>query len=48
MEFFCDWFLVHRRPEELRDLARDLRPAPLAIEVEAEPLGVNLFLLVAR
>src|SRR5262249_20653297 len=48
MEFFCDWFLVHRRPEELKALARGLRPAPVAVDVEAEPLGVNLFLVVAR
>jgi extracellular factor (EF) 3-hydroxypalmitic acid methyl ester biosynthesis protein len=48
MEFFCDWFLVHRTAEEMRALARGLRPAPLAIDVEAEPLGVNLFLVVSR
>jgi extracellular factor (EF) 3-hydroxypalmitic acid methyl ester biosynthesis protein len=48
MEFFCDWFLVHRDAEELQALARRLKPAPFALEVEAEPLGVNLFLMVCR
>jgi extracellular factor (EF) 3-hydroxypalmitic acid methyl ester biosynthesis protein len=48
MEFFCDWFLMHRDAEELRTLAGGLKPAPGAVEVEAEPLGVNLFLTVSR
>jgi extracellular factor (EF) 3-hydroxypalmitic acid methyl ester biosynthesis protein len=48
MEFFYEWFLVHRDPGQLRALAGGLKPAPLAVEVEAEPLGVNLFLVVSR
>jgi SAM-dependent methyltransferase len=48
MEFFCDWFLVHREEYELRALAATLRPGPLDINVEAEPLGVNLFLVLTR
>jgi SAM-dependent methyltransferase len=48
MEFFCDWFLVYRDAEELRAMAAGLDPAPRAIDVETEPLGVNHFLVVER
>jgi hypothetical protein len=46
MEYCLDWFLIHRSPEELRDFAAGLSPRPSRIEVDAEPLGVNLFLRV--
>jgi extracellular factor (EF) 3-hydroxypalmitic acid methyl ester biosynthesis protein len=48
MEYFTEWFLNHRSPEELVERARTLNPAPRAIETTAEPLGVNLFLIVRR
>ena len=48
MEYFVDWVVIHRSPEELRALASSLRPAPAAIRVEAEPSGVNLFLHVTK
>lgn len=48
MEYFVDWFLLHRTADELRALASTLTPTPAAIEVETEPIGVNLFLLVRR
>lgn len=48
MEYFTEWFLNHRSPEELVERARGLQPAPAAIETTAEPLGVNLFLIVRR
>lgn len=48
MEYFTEWFLNHRSPEELVERARTLKPAPSAIETTAEPLGVNLFLIVRR
>jgi extracellular factor (EF) 3-hydroxypalmitic acid methyl ester biosynthesis protein len=46
MEYCLDWFLIHRSPEELLDFARALEPAPIRMEVDAEPTGVNLFLRV--
>ena len=38
--------LIHRTPEELLDFAKALQPTPSRMEVDAEPLGVNLFLRV--
>lgn len=48
MEYFVDWFLLHRTAHELQALASTLTPTPAAVNVETEPLGVNLFLLVRR
>jgi extracellular factor (EF) 3-hydroxypalmitic acid methyl ester biosynthesis protein len=48
MEYFTEWFLNHRSPEQLVERARALQPPPSTIETTAEPLGVNLFLLIER
>lgn len=48
MEYFLEWFLIHRSRGELLDLSSDLRPKPTNTEVGAEPSGVNFFLLVQR
>jgi extracellular factor (EF) 3-hydroxypalmitic acid methyl ester biosynthesis protein len=48
MEYFSDWFLIHRTADQLRALAAKLTPAPQQICVDSEPLRVNLFLLVYR
>ncbi len=48
MEYCLDWYLIHRSPADLVAFARDLSPTPSRIEVDAEPLGVNLFLRVWR
>ena len=48
MEYFAEWFLIHRSREGLVEKAKTLRPAPQKLRVEAEPLGVNLFLVVER
>jgi extracellular factor (EF) 3-hydroxypalmitic acid methyl ester biosynthesis protein len=48
MEYFAEWFLIHRTPDELRALAAALTPAPSALRVEAEPAGINLFLHLHR
>lgn len=46
MEYCLDWFLIHRSPEQLLGFADQLEPKPARAEVDAEPLGVNLFLRV--
>jgi len=46
MEYCLDWFLIHRSPADLLAFAGRLDPAPTRLEVDAEPLGVNLFLRV--
>lgn len=46
MEYCLDWFLIHRSPEELKEFAQALSPAPIRVEVDSEPTGVNLFLRV--
>jgi extracellular factor (EF) 3-hydroxypalmitic acid methyl ester biosynthesis protein len=48
MEYFSEWFLIHRTPEQLLGLAADLQPRPTQVTVDAEPSGINLFLLVRR
>jgi extracellular factor (EF) 3-hydroxypalmitic acid methyl ester biosynthesis protein len=48
MEYCLDWFLIHRSPDDLTGFARGLQPTPGRIEVDSEPLGVNLFLRVWR
>jgi extracellular factor (EF) 3-hydroxypalmitic acid methyl ester biosynthesis protein len=48
MEYFAEWFLIHRTPDELRTLAAGLTPGPSALTVEAEATGINLFLHVRR
>ncbi len=48
MEYFSDWFLLHRSPADLLRLSDDLSPPPSKVKVDSEPLGLNLFLLVTR
>jgi extracellular factor (EF) 3-hydroxypalmitic acid methyl ester biosynthesis protein len=48
MEYYLDWFLIHRSRDELLRLGAQLAPLPSSVTVDAEPLGVNLFLLVQR
>jgi extracellular factor (EF) 3-hydroxypalmitic acid methyl ester biosynthesis protein len=48
MEYFTEWFLNHRSPENLHARGRMLNPTPSKIEVGSEPLGVNLFLILNR
>ena len=48
MEYFVDWSVIHRSPQELKALASHLRPAPSEIRVEAEPSGINLFLHIVK
>jgi hypothetical protein len=48
MEYASDWYLIHRTKERLLELAQGLPVAPEILEVESEPLGVNLFLHIKR
>ena len=48
MEYFSDWFLIHRAPADFKHHAEALKPPPHMAEVDAEPLGINLFLLVRK
>jgi extracellular factor (EF) 3-hydroxypalmitic acid methyl ester biosynthesis protein len=47
MEYLCDWFVIHRSPEELLELAQGFAQDGQAL-VDAEPSGVNLFLKVRK
>ncbi len=47
MEYGAEWFLIHRSEEELKDLARGL-PEDVALHIEKEPEGVNLFLNIVK
>ncbi len=44
MEYCLDWYLIHRNEQELRAFAEALEPRPSRIEVDSEPLGLNIFL----
>lgn len=48
MEYASDWYLIHRTKRQLLELAQSLPASPRISEVESEPLGVNLFLHIAR
>jgi extracellular factor (EF) 3-hydroxypalmitic acid methyl ester biosynthesis protein len=47
MEYMAEWYLHHRSPADLRALARVL-PDGAEVQVQAEPLGVNLFLQISK
>lgn len=48
MEYYVEWFLIHRSPSDLLALADKLEPRPSAIEVQSEPTGINLFLRIVK
>jgi extracellular factor (EF) 3-hydroxypalmitic acid methyl ester biosynthesis protein len=48
LEYYLDWFLIHRSRSDLTALASGLTPKPASVEVDAEPLGINLFLLIRK
>jgi len=47
MELAMEWYLHYRSAAELRALCAEL-PSDAAVEIEAEPLGANLFLHVEK
>ena len=48
MEIFGDWQLEHRSPEELKRLALEAGAKPGQVEIDTEPLGINLFLRIRK
>lgn len=48
MEYITDWFLFYRSSEDLRNQGKKLQISPATVEVEAEPLGINLFLDIVK
>lgn len=48
MEIFGDWHLEHRSPEELKMLALEAGAKPEQVEIDTEPLGINLFLRIKK
>jgi extracellular factor (EF) 3-hydroxypalmitic acid methyl ester biosynthesis protein len=48
MEYVLAWRLVYRTPASMRDLARELDPAPVALEVIRDSTGHCLFLDLTR
>ena len=48
MEILGDWFLVHRSIDELKSFALQAGIHPSNIDVDKEPLGINLFLRLRK
>jgi hypothetical protein len=48
MEILGDWYLNHRSPEKLIELAKECDLSASSITVGQEPLGVNLFLHIKK
>ena len=48
MEYFSEWFLIHRSREQLIGLVERVTPKPARVWVDSEPSGVNLFLMLRR
>ena len=46
MEVIGEWYLNHRSREHLKRLAKDAGISDQFIDVDKEPLGINLFLRV--
>ncbi len=46
MEIICQWYLIHRTSQQLRQLAVKAGIHRHIIEVDKEPLGINLFLRI--
>ena len=48
MEYFAEWFLIHRTPEDLLRLAGEVAADAASADVDAESTGINLFLRIHR
>ncbi len=48
LEYYLDWFLIHRSEADLLRFAEALEPSCTSSTVEGEPLGLNLFLSIRR
>jgi len=48
MEWLCDWRLVYRTEADMLQLAEDASIPVETVAVEAEPLNINIFLIVRK
>lgn len=48
MEYAMDWPLIHRSATDLRALAEKITTDAEVVMIDAEPLGLNLFLCIGR
>jgi len=48
MELGCRWYLIHRTANELIDLCQSTGLPYKEIEIESEPLGINLFCRIRK
>ena len=46
MEIVLDWYLIHRSPENLMNLATEAGFSIAQTTIDQEPLGINLFLRI--
>lgn len=46
MEVMCEWFLIHRDENQLLQFGREAGIPQFCMEVDKEPLGINLFLRI--
>jgi extracellular factor (EF) 3-hydroxypalmitic acid methyl ester biosynthesis protein len=48
MEFVVDWYLIHRSRADLERIGLAVTGDPSKVSIDAEPLGLNLFLHIRR
>ncbi|MDB4965231.1 MAG: SAM-dependent methyltransferase [Myxococcales bacterium] len=48
MEYFAEWFLIHRSPADLLRLSSEIAKTAESVDVDAEATGINLFLRIRR
>ena len=48
MDFLVKWHLIHRSVDDLISLCKAARIPYSEVEVESEPLGVNLFCIIKK
>lgn len=48
MEYGCRWYLIHRTTDDLIKLCRTAQIPFSELEIESEPLGINLFCIIKK
>lgn len=48
MEWCLAWFLIHRSQSEMINLCMEAGISPECVDIEYEPLGINLFLIISK